>query len=325
MRRFLLLCVCCLGLTGCAVRQVRDDHDKIRAALLDLYTDQLMDNLVREANGLPIIELDYINAGASLTVHESLGGSTSPIATTHDNALTLAQTISLVATRTVLNTFGVSLGADCSNQVQVTANPVTTTPQAYEAYREFLATPGSLLVTACAPPEGAAHLCKKCGHQYYWVPVEFRRQFLALALAAITDRASSLPPPDPFYTVTLLAPVSQTPVEKDIYRLILKIDKKIPNDVGLVELGPGSGVRVRIAEYQPDAQRVLQTDRLVVYYDESKAPPDLRPVSTFVTKLPMTARVYLASHRPTQPAVDTNLRFIEFQLQQIQLNQLRNP
>src|SRR5262245_56644935 len=100
--------------------------------------------------------------------------------------------------------------------------------------------PGSLQVTACPPPEGTSHLCKRCGDQYYWVPAEFKKQFLALALVAVTDRASALSPPDPFYAVTLTGAVSVTALPNDIFRLIVKIDKKIPNDVGFVEVGTGS-------------------------------------------------------------------------------------
>lgn len=327
MRPVLLLCVGCLPLTGCAVAQVRNDQDKIRAALLGLYTEQLMDNLIRAANGKPILEVDYINAAAMLTVHESAGVSENPYTTTHTNVLTLAKTSSLMLTRAILGTIGGTLGADSTNQVQVTANPVTTTPAAYEAYRQFLSIPESLQVSTCPPPEGAAHLCKKRGCHYYWIPVEFKKQFLGLALAAITDRASALPPPDPFYAVNLIGAVSQTPLSNTMYQLILKIDKPIPNDVGLVEVGSGSSTaRFRIVEYQPDSQRVFLTDRLVVYYDASKAPSALRPVSTFTKALPIPAKVYLARHRPIQPVVGPDLRLIEFQLQQIQLNQIRiNP
>jgi hypothetical protein len=325
MRRLILIWVCCLTSAGCAVNQVRRDHDQIRCALLDLYTNQLMDNLIRVRNGLPIVEIDYTNATATVTVHENGAAADSPLATTHSDALTLAKASSLMATRTVLNTVSGTFSADRSNQVQVTANPVSTSPEAYEAYRQFLAIPGGLEVSTCPPPEGAAHLCKRCGKQYYWVPAAFKKQFLALALAAVTDRTAALPPPDPFYSVTLLSPVSQTSEGKGIYRIIIRMDKPIPNDVGLVEVGTGgSAVRFRIAEYLPPGpQRLSQTDQLVVYYDENKAPAGLKPVSTFVASLPMAAKVYLANHRPAPAAVSPDLRFIEFELQQIQLNQIR--
>jgi len=326
MRRLLLIWVCCLASAGCAVNQVRRDHDQIRCALLDLYTNQLMDNLVRVCNGLPIVELDYTNAAATVTIHENGAAANSPLTTTRNNVFTIAKaSTTLMATRTVLETVSGTFTADRSNQVQVTANPVNTSPDAYEAYRQFLAIPGSLQVSTCPPPDGAAHLCKRCGKEYYWVPVAFKKQFLALALAAVTDRAAAVPPPDPFYAVTLLSPVSQTFEGKGVYRIIIRLDKKIPNDVGLVEVGSGgSAARFRVAEYLPPGpQRLSQTDQLVVYYDENKAPAGLKPVSTFTASLPMAAKVYLASHRPAPAAVSPDLRFIEFELQQIQLNQIR--
>src|SRR5262249_21162256 len=157
-----------------------------------------------------------------------------------------------------------------SNQVSLNAAPVNATPAVYDAYRQFLLIPGSLQVTCTPPPEGAAHLCKQCGKQYYWVPAQFKKEFLGLALVTITDRAAALPPPDPCYAVTLLEPVSQqTLPEPGFVRLIVKMDKKIPNDSGRVEIGTPAGTVVfQIAEYQlPQGPRVLQTDRLVIYFD----------------------------------------------------------
>jgi len=40
-------------MTGCTAVQAVRDQDVIRARLLDLYTSQIMDNLVRARNGLP--------------------------------------------------------------------------------------------------------------------------------------------------------------------------------------------------------------------------------------------------------------------------------
>jgi hypothetical protein len=111
-----------------------------------------------------------------------------------------------------------------------------------------------------------------------------------------------------------------------MYTLVIKIDKPIPNDVGLVEVAPGaSRVRFRLYQYDSrDGRQLSQTDRLVVTYDETRAPAKLKPVSSFTQNLPLAAKVYLASHRPLRPAVGTDLSLIEFQLQQIQLNQIRN-
>src|SRR5436190_17301613 len=82
-RLIIASCLCCLALSGCAVKQLNADHDKIRTALLDLYTNQIIDNLVRASHGLPIIQLDYTNATALVTVvdTESLSDSLATTAT----------------------------------------------------------------------------------------------------------------------------------------------------------------------------------------------------------------------------------------------------
>ena len=180
--RALLLCLAFgIALPGCAVRELRDDQDKIRCALLDLYTNQIIDNLIRASNGMPIIQLDYSNAQASITVKET-GSLSDSVATTRSTVLNRAAAITSAITRTTLNTVMASSSADHSNQVSVVASPVITSNEVYDGYIAFLTLPGSLQVSAGPPPEGVAHICKKCGGQYYWVPAEFKREFLRLAL-----------------------------------------------------------------------------------------------------------------------------------------------
>src|SRR6516165_1193156 len=67
-----------IGFSGCAsVSEVKHDQDKIRNALIDLYTNQVIDNLILAANGMPFIQVDYSNATPTVTIAEngSLGGN----------------------------------------------------------------------------------------------------------------------------------------------------------------------------------------------------------------------------------------------------------
>ena len=76
---------CCSGLTlsisslpGCLViSETRRDQDKIRTTLNTLYEDQIIDNLIRAANGLPFVQMDCTNATTTVTVTESgnVGGT----------------------------------------------------------------------------------------------------------------------------------------------------------------------------------------------------------------------------------------------------------
>ena len=88
MRRFLLVfCVCSVAAPGCAVHEMYKDQDQIRTALLDLYTNQIIDNLVRASKGMPIIQLDYTNAQAMITVKET-GSASDSLGTTRSTVLT---------------------------------------------------------------------------------------------------------------------------------------------------------------------------------------------------------------------------------------------
>src|SRR5262245_15823201 len=55
------------GCSGCAAQRVHRDQNQIRDVLLDLYTDKLIDNLIRAYNGQPFIQVDYANLGSTVT------------------------------------------------------------------------------------------------------------------------------------------------------------------------------------------------------------------------------------------------------------------
>jgi hypothetical protein len=253
------LCLICLS--GCAVVELEKDQDRIRTALLDLYTNQILDNLIRAHDGLPIIQMDYANATATVTMKETASGN-DPAVTTSSNALTLAAANTALVTRTFVNTITGSLGLDHTNQIALLATPVTTSDAVYDAYVHFVRN-GGLRVSCQAPPEGAAHLCKKCGHTYYWVPIEYQREFLRLALVTTAQRAQPAAPADTFYSVNIIKvltsedtsgaesaePTAKQPVlnpltppaptasaTKRKYWLTLKIDRKIPIDNGRIDV-----------------------------------------------------------------------------------------
>src|SRR5258708_623877 len=87
--------LCCNTSIGCVVPELRNDQDKIRSALLDLYTNQIIDNLIRASDGMPIIQLDYTNATGTVTLKETANaGDTS--ANTGTNMLALpAKTLNI--------------------------------------------------------------------------------------------------------------------------------------------------------------------------------------------------------------------------------------
>jgi len=68
-----LLLVAFLGLFGCRSQQLACDQNKFRCQILDLYTDQIMDNLIRVDQGLPIVQMDYTNIVGTITQNGSAG------------------------------------------------------------------------------------------------------------------------------------------------------------------------------------------------------------------------------------------------------------
>jgi hypothetical protein len=98
-----------------------------------------------------------------------------------------------------------------TNLVAVTATPVTTSDELYDAYLRFLAEPGSLQVSDCPPPHGAAHICTVYQKKYYWVPVTYQALFFDLSAIVTAQRGRSLTPPDPYYHARIVGRPSDEP------------------------------------------------------------------------------------------------------------------
>jgi hypothetical protein len=322
-----IFCVGSMACAGCAVAELRSDQDKIRTVLLDLYTNQIMDNLIRAANGMPIIQLDYTNATATITVSETSSLSDC-FSGNNANTLTCLTAPSLVMAKTAANVLTGSTGATHSNQVALTATPVTTCNEVYDAYLEYLALPGSLQCSPTLPPDGAAHICKKSGNQYYWVPVEFKKQFLGLSLATTAQRKKGLGlQPIEYYEAKLLEITSpKTEVKSGQANITVRLDRKVPNDCGRLEfLMDRKTYSLYVSAYEPSSSdRPTETDTLVVSFDRRGLPAKVKTPSDL--ELPLETKLYLRHYRPVvQPTTADLLNHVTFQLQQIQFNQLRPP
>ena len=309
VRRFFGMLLCGIALSGCAVRQVHKDHDLIRSTLLDLYTDQIIDNLVRAANDMPIIQVDYTQATAMVTNTNSISGSDTQ-AITANNALTIP-VAALAATRTIMTTLMGNLGNMNANQVTIQAAPVTTSNEVYDAYLQYLSEPGSLMISDDAPPPGAAHICKKYHGRYFWVPSEFRGKFFKLALQTTAQRGKPVVTADAFFTVTLTQLVSDEPSAiGTAHVLTVQLDGTIPIGMGhLVLDNDQAGQQLQVETF------ANKTIRFSV--EDAKMP--------LFRTLPQTGKIYLLNIRPAPPTTEDLINRVNFQLQQIQFNQLRQP
>jgi hypothetical protein len=374
-RAVLASCLCCLALSGCAVQQLHADQDRIRCALLDLYTNQIIDNLIRAHNGLPIIQLDYTNATAVVTVvdaesmsdsvaatatrvttvsqsptltNTATNGTTSTMSATPSTVGTatatltsvLASTWSAVTTHGVVNTFTGTSSHTNSNQVALTAIPVTTSNDVYDAYIYFLTLPGSLQESCSAPPPDQVVICKKMGKVYYWVPAEFRRQFFELSLATTAQRGRPVAVPQ-FFDVTIYGVVGP-PMRQDersqVWNFKIVFDPKVPNAPGTAYI---DGIPIDFDRYKPDnapppsMTNILQLDVSFkpAEKDPTKPGPDTYPkvpfkattpeglAAVFQTQTPK-ASLSIKGYRPEGPTTNQLLERVNFNLQQVQFNQL---
>jgi hypothetical protein len=321
------------ALTGCAVTEVKYDQDKIRNTLIDLYTNQVIDNLILAANGMPFIQLDYTNATATVTVNQngSIGGMQE--VTTSRPINLAARTVAMMRGITSNWTYGV--GGMNSNQIALTANPAINNDEIYDAYLEYLMMPGSLRISCNPPPEGVAHICRKWRGNYFWIPIEFRTEFLRLALLTTAQRGRRLLPVPDFYAVTMTGIedtfASKFDRENGVMKLVIKLDKKIPNDTGHIDFDvKDNHLSYLVERYATrtkdprESETPYMTDKIVLNFD-TKQWPDLKSFDEFqaLLKSPVEAKLYLDHSRPDAPHTEDLLQNVRFQLEQIRFNQLR--
>lgn len=334
--RFVAACLCwlVLALSGCGGRQLCQDQEKIRCCLLDLYTNQIMDNLIRASNGLPIIQVDYSDMVATVTVQANgtLSGSQQVADTT---LFTLpAKTLQMTRAITTGLTYGTT-GGDV-NQLVMHANPVLNNNEVYDAYLQFLGAPGSLMATCDPPPPGAAHLVRCRGKTYCWVPNEpkFKALFLRLALVTTAQRGQPLAAPPPYFenTVTDVVPPIQHDVIHNVDRLTARLAKKnLPSGAGFLEVTlKGKPFRFVVSGYEGEPGKPVapgdRTDRLVVIYRPADYPEDFKGVAVeqFGTMLKsQPVKIYLHNFQPQVPSTQDLLQGIQNRLEDIRLNQLR--
>jgi hypothetical protein len=325
---------------GCRSAQLEKDQDCMRDALLDLYTNQIMDNLIRAYNGYPIVQLDYSDITGTVTQNSnaSYGG--------HQDLETDRNEFGVTTLRQFTKFFEYSIGGSQENQLTITANPVLNNNEVYNAYLEFLQRPERFIASDEPPPPGAAHIVrcapgapcdsgcgpckgKKCVKKYFWVPCEYRYDFLRLALVTTVQRGQPLEVPD-FFEVTVEKAEDTTPPNlkmKKQTRFTLFFDKRIPNDSGELRVTVGdSTYRFRLDRYTDPVDGVVvrkgdKTDRLWLLLtpdDPSGLTADQFKAAVEDKKV----RVDLDSYRPTLPTTEDLLKSIRRNVGLIRLQQI---
>src|SRR6516225_9673574 len=93
---------------GCRAQQLANDQDHIRSAVLELESNQIMDNLIRIRKGLPIMQLDYNHMTGTVT--QTVNGNVSGSET--------------IVSRVVTSVVGYSASGQQIMQLTINAEPV---------------------------------------------------------------------------------------------------------------------------------------------------------------------------------------------------------
>jgi hypothetical protein len=246
--RLLLAVACCSTVAGCLARQVTRDGINLRQALVDLYTDQAMDNLVRAAENRPFVQLAYTNLQVQDTDKASANtsGGEADFSGAHNFDASKVGASQFTRVTGFSGRFPFGVGGERDRILSFRADPVTDQNYVYERYVEFARNP-ALLMVGDGKPTWCVHLARRCGGKWYWIPVEAGPAFQQLVLTT-----SFLPPPAavPVYWDTTIASITaqldqktKEPLEN---RWVVTFSKQVPNDDGVLTFSLKGGKKVSL-------------------------------------------------------------------------------
>jgi hypothetical protein len=323
-------------LSGCATKELYRDQDQLRHVVIDLYTNQVMDNLIRAVNCQLLVHMDYATISGNVTIKTTanLGGNQEFDGTNTINKLTAgaAGTVSAV-TRLSKNILNYGGTGEHTNQVSMIGAPVNNADDIYEAYYVYLGLPNALLVSDRAPLACDAHIVKKHCGKWYWVPMERRVDFLKLQMATTVTRGKRLVKFEESYSVKLKY-INDVASDKFVgaYEFTLGLDKKIPVDDGYVEMKIGTFKHSFSLNRDPK-NTAPTTDKIYFRYNAKRYqgaefPKELQTYEAFKGLLQgaadgYPAQIFLEQFRPQPPTLKDLLDPVYQQLEIIKLNQNR--
>jgi hypothetical protein len=230
--RIVLLAGVTLSLAGCQAAQVARDGENFRHALLDMYTEQTLDNLIRAREGLPFVQVTYRNLMIQDT--DALSGTASAgwsESATHGKGAGAAFTS---VSRMFGNTFGVNGTASRSKIMNFFADPVTTNNDVYELYLAYAGNP-NLLMVSDKKPKCAVVCQKECDHKWYYVPTEAAPVFQELLLKTSLMRGPETAPPGAYEVQVTAVQVELTRKDGTVVAT-LTFGAPVPNSAALLVL-----------------------------------------------------------------------------------------
>ena len=172
--------LCTSLLIGCQHQQMAYSGSAFRDALLDMYTEQAIDNLIRAYTGQPYVQLQY---------RDLLVQDTDVLEGTAGFNYNLRRTVGI---STVLERLA-AIGGKANRSVQMTfhADPVTDAPTLYDEYLDFAFNP-FLFCASCDKPTEPVHIMRKRDGIYYYVPCHAAADFQSLAMRTSVRRPAAV-------------------------------------------------------------------------------------------------------------------------------------
>ena len=206
-------------LAHCAASQVKMDQSQLREALMDYTEDQIVDNVIRARNSMPILQIDMeqVEAVVKTSLSASTGGgrnTSTNYTRNRSHSFNLSRSgidalgnpsssnwshffdVGATVVGGVTRAFNWSASGSRDNTIDVQMNPVMDEPAVYEAYEKFVSLNGGDSVRDSLhfpvpdtkephpdDPDGV-HVGRKWRGVYYWVPNKYRKEFFKLCLSA---------------------------------------------------------------------------------------------------------------------------------------------
>jgi hypothetical protein len=308
--------------SGCLARQVGNDGVDLRAAVLNMYTDQALDNLIRARNNLPFVQLSYskLQVNNDNKLKAMMTGGAANFTYGHTVTPTAASPLARFTTLVMFaGAFPFSATDTGDRSLTFHADPITDQNFIYEEYLQFANTEGQFIDSDC-PPAGPVHCMRKCGNRWYWVPLEARDAFLALVLKTAFGDDPAGPT---IYWDTTIASVVPIPIpgaSGNSRTYAVTFNDAVPYDNGVMFVTLKNGCKFELAVQEaplppPSGQPASPVPMVTKVYTQSSEPLDGLEGAA--------VRLFLTSHPNTKskPAPTQN---IQNTLDAIRVNQTRN-
>jgi hypothetical protein len=185
--------------SGCRSELLQTDQVQIRQSLLDMYQDEVMDNLIRTQLRLPVIEVDYRTMTGTVTsLTKGTAGYTQTM--THNSFATSGSAV--VPLRQISAVPSVGAEQDNTVQLTLTGEPVCD-PTVYDAYEEYLG-----ISHPAAEEEGGGPTSRPTT-----VPVAPEEKSVSTSQMEV---AQALPQSNAVYNVVLTTPTHPTPPPRPV-------------------------------------------------------------------------------------------------------------